>query len=110
MSSKEIVEFIVKVAGVLGILGVPSVTAIALWCVRHCMDVTKKLTILMKAVQASMRTNLLNDYNKFKAAGYIQQDDLDEWLNRYESYHALGQNGVLDRRKEELLTLPTTME
>lgn len=62
----------------------------------------------MQAQQADMRTKLLADYNRFKKQGYVEQEDLDEWENRYQAYHELGQNGVLDSRRADLMTLPTS--
>lgn len=64
----------------------------------------------MKAVQAQMRSELLQKYYKAKERGCISSEDLDDWENLYQSYHALGKNGVLDQRRKELFNLPTNLE
>lgn len=90
----------------MGMLGTPTLFAVLCWCV----SLYNKISILMKAVQAQMRRDLLKQYYDAKERGYISSDDLDEWINQYNSYHALGKNGVLDKRKDELLTMPTKLE
>jgi hypothetical protein len=37
--------------------------------------------------------------------GYIEDDDLDMWMAAYKAYHELGNNGVMDSRKEDLIKL-----
>lgn len=93
----------------LGLLGVPTTFGIAAYIVSAFKKYNKKINILMKAVQAQMRNNLLKEYYKAKAAGYISSDDLDDWENQYQSYHALGKNGVLDKRREELFSMPNKL-
>lgn len=91
----------------LGVLGIPSIFSIACFCVKACVSHSKKINILMKAQQAQMRTKLLELYHVYEAQGYVTDEQITDWLNQYESYHALGQNGVLDARKEYLLKLPS---
>ena len=62
----------------------------------------------MKAQQAQMRAQLLADYHSAMCDGFISEDDLQEWENQYQSYHELGQNGVLDVRREQLMQLPNS--
>lgn len=90
----------------MSLFGIPSIFAMTAWCVKTCIKYTKQIQILMKAQQAQMRAELLTKYRQYKQAGRISQEDLDEWENQYQSYHALGKNGVLDARREELFKLP----
>lgn len=94
----------------LALLGMPTIFGMICWCVKICKDYGKKQVIIMRAIQAQMRSELLQQYYSAKERGYISSEDLDEWENRYQSYHALGQNGVLDKRREELFKLPTSLE
>ena len=31
---------------------------------------------------------------------------MEDWENQYQAYHSLGENGILDSRRAELLKLP----
>lgn len=92
----------------MGIFGIPSIFSICVYCFAMVRKFSKRVTILMKAQQAQMRSQLLNDYHVYVNQGYISEDDLEDWDNRYQSYHELGQNGILDTRREQLLTLPNS--
>jgi hypothetical protein len=59
----------------------------------------------MNAQQKQMRRELTQDYHKYIDAGYIDDDDLDLWVESYKAYHELGQNGVMDKRKDDLIEL-----
>lgn len=90
----------------LSILGIPSIFSMTIWCVRKCTQYTKSLTILMKAQQAQMRSQLLDRYHYYMEDGWISEEHMEDWENQYQSYHALGENGVLDARREQLFQLP----
>lgn len=92
----------------LSIIGIPSVFAGTIWCIKKCRDFTKMLTILMNAEKAEMRKQLLDEYQVHKSLGYISERDLQEWENRWKCYHVLqGDNGILEERREYLLKLPS---
>lgn len=88
-------------------LGIPSVFAIVAYIAKIMLKLAKKITILMDAQQAQMRGQLLDKYHEYIKRGSITDMELTEWINQYNAYHSLGANGVLDKRKEELLNLPT---
>lgn len=92
------------------ILGLPSLFTIMCFVVGWLRSQGKKINILMKAIQSQMRSELLSDYYRFKSAGYISSDDLDDWENRYQAYHSLGKNGVLDKRRDELFSLKSNLD
>lgn len=91
----------------MAILGIPSIFAICASCFRICMKYTKQIKILMKAQQAQMRTKLLELYHYYINKGCISEEELEDWENQYQSYHELGENGIMDARREALLKLPT---
>ena len=90
----------------LSLIGLPSIFAIVVWCVRLCLSYAKQLDVLVKAQQAQ----LLEQYHKYMKRDYIAEEELEDWENQYQAYHLLGKNGVLDSRRENLLKLPSVPE
>lgn len=92
----------------LGVLGIPSIFAMTMYCIRECRKFTKQLNILHSAQKAQMRSQLLAQYYVMKERGFAWADEVTEWENGYSSYHELvGVNGVLDARRAEVLHMPT---
>lgn len=91
----------------ISLLGIPSIFAMTAWCIKSCVKFGSQLKILMEAIQAQMRKNLLDDYHFYEQQGWISDDDMKEWENQYQSYHALGKNGILDSRRTKLMSLPS---
>ena len=91
----------------MAILGIPTIGSMTVWCIRACLKFSRELKIIMQAEQAHIRKSLLDDYHKFRQQGYLSEDDLEEWENRYQAYHELGANGVLDERRRYLMKLPS---
>lgn len=96
----------------LGILGIPTIFTMMSWCIKECKSFARKMDILQSAQKAQMRSQLLHQYYEYKdvvnGGGKIADCDVQEWINQYVAYHTLvGNNGVLDARKDDLLTFPT---
>jgi len=91
----------------LGIFGIPSIFAMSAWCIKSCLRYTKQLKVLASAQQAQMRSQLLYQYHKYMNSGWISEEHMEDWENQYQAYHCLGENGILDKRREELLGLPS---
>lgn len=49
----------------LGILGIPSIFSMCVWCIRSCLHYAKQLKILIKAQQAQMRSQLIEQYHQY---------------------------------------------
>jgi hypothetical protein len=94
-----------NIVNLMALIGIPSLFAIAGWFVKACFAFSHKIDILMNAQQKQMRRELTQDYHKYIDAGYIDDDDLDLWVESYKAYHELGQNGVMDKRKDDLIEL-----
>lgn len=94
----------------LGILGVPSIFTMTLWCIKSCIQYTRQLKVLAKAQQAQMRSQLLEQYHSYIKDGYISEEHMEDWENQYQAYHSLGENGILDSRRETLMKLPSIPE
>lgn len=101
-------EEIRNIVNLLALFGVPSLCACAGYFAKACIKFNKKQDILMNALQKMMRRDLTQDYHKYMAQGFIEDDDLDMWEASYQAYHALGINGVMDSRREDLIKLNST--
>ena len=91
----------------LGILGIPSIFTMTIWCIKSCIQYTRQLKVLAKAQQAQMRSQLLEQYHNYIKDGYISEEHMEDWENQYQAYHSLGENGILDNRRNTLLKLPS---
>ena len=100
--SEKIMELITW----LGALGIPSIFAMTVWCIKCCLQYTRQLKVLAKAQQAQMRSQLLELYHFYMDDGWISEEHMEDWENQYQAYHSLGENGILDSRRAELLKLP----
>lgn len=98
---------LVNIVTVLGLFGVPSVFAMTVHCVKCCREYSARLRTIMEAQQVQMRTKLIEQYKQYKKQGYILDDDLQDWMDQYDKYHTLGANGVLDKRREDLINMPS---
>ena len=98
---------VVKFVSWLGILGIPSIFTMTIWCIKSCIHYTKQLKVLAKAQQAQMRSQLLEQYHSYIKDGYISEEHMEDWENQYQAYHSLGENGILDSRRETLMKLPS---
>lgn len=94
-----------NIASVMALFGVPSLFALVSYFVKACIKFSKKIDILMNAQQKQMRRELQMDYHKYMDAGFIDDDDLDLWNQGYLAYHALGENGIMDSRRADLIKL-----
>lgn len=90
---------------VMAIIGIPSLFTMVAFICRNLFKLGKKMAILMDAQQKQMRRDLTLDYHKYMDAGHIDDDDLDMWEQAYQAYHALGENGIMDARRQELIHL-----
>lgn len=98
----RIIDFVT----LLGILGIPTIFSMSIWCIKSCSQFATQLKILMESQQAQMRAALIKDYKFYIKQGWIDIDDLDEWENSYQKYHLLASNGVMDSKRLELMKLP----
>ena len=101
-------EHLRVVASWLAVLGVPSIFTMIFGIIAAIRKQIKCIEILQKAQKAQMRSQLIRQYEDYMEKGYIEQIYLDDWMNQYKAYHDLvGDNAVLEARKEDLINLPT---
>ena len=100
-------ETLRMVASWLAVLGVPSIFTMIAGMIVAIRKLVRHIDILQKAQKAQMRSQMLNQYENYITDGYIENIYLDDWMNQYKAYHELmGDNDVLDARKDELIRLP----
>lgn len=102
-------ESLRNIVNILALIGVPSLCTCALFFVKACIKFSNKIDVLMNAQQKQMRRDLTQDYHKYMAQGFIDDDDLDMWEAQYQAYHSLGINGVMDSRREDLIHLNSNL-
>lgn len=58
-------------------------------------------------LQALLRAQLINDWNKCSEKGYAHIYERENFENCWKQYHSLGANGVMDDIHERFFELPT---
>lgn len=97
-----------SIVAVLGVFGIPSIFAMTTYCIKECRKFTHQLEILHSAQKAQMRSQLLEQYYVIIDRGWVWDTELTEWINQYKAYHELvGENEILDARKDELKKFPS---
>lgn len=69
-----------------------------------------KTNAVCKGVQALLRSQLYDAYDKYTDRGYAPIYAKENFLNMYEQYHCLGANGVMDKYKETFMELPDKLK
>ena len=90
---------------IMAIVGIPSLFTMVVFITKTIYKLSKKISILMDAQQKQMRRELTNDYHEYMDRGSINDDELDLWEAGYQAYHALGENGIMDSRRADLIVL-----
>lgn len=101
-------ESIKEIVSWLGIFGIPSIFVMSTCCIKACFNFRKQILILIESQQSQMRRDLLVDYKTYTDQGWVDEEDLKIWEDNYQKYHSLGKNGIMDKRRETLLNLPTS--
>jgi len=94
-----------QILDVMAIIGFPTLFACVVWIAKKMLQFGRRMEILMNAQQKQMRRELTMDYHKYIEQGHIDDDDLDMWEQSYQAYHALGENGIMDSRRSDLIRL-----
>ena len=63
--------------------------------------------IMRKGVQALLRNDLYELYDKCMSVGFATIDQKNNFENLYIQYHALGKNGVMDALYNDFMKLPS---
>lgn len=66
----------------------------------------ESIKVLKAGEQASLRNDLLALHEKCIEKKFATISEKDNFENMYQSYHALGKNGVMNNNREEMMKLP----
>lgn len=88
----------------LCLLGIPTLTASL---VGFVITQIKSVKALKKGVQALLRTQMINDYNKWYDRGYAPVWARQNFGNMWAQYDALGDDGIMEDLKNKFLALST---
>ena len=88
----------------LCLFGVPSLIAAAFGYLRSTIKANRSLKA---GLQALLRAQMINDYNKWSDRGYAPIYARQNFENCWKQYHGLGANGVMDDIHNKFLDLPT---
>ena len=87
----------------LCILGVPSLSAMLIGMI---VGQFKAVRALKRGVQALLRAQMINDYNKWSERAYAPLYARQNFENLWVQYEALGENGVMEDLHTKFLKLP----
>lgn len=68
---------------------------------------SKQNKALKLGLQALLRAQMVNDYNKWSAKGYAPIYARENFENCWKQYETLGENGVMNDIHTKFLALPT---
>lgn len=88
----------------LCLLGIPSLIATIISIIIGQLRAVKALKL---GVQALLRAQMINDYNKWSERGYAPLYARQNFENLWIQYEALGENGVIGDLHARFLQLPT---
>lgn len=83
------------------------VAAVVGWIVAMVRKDRADRKAMKLALQAILRRDMIEDYNKWNERGYAPIYAKQSFENCWEQYHSLGVNGVMDGIHKEFLELPT---
>ena len=89
-------------------LGLDAVVGAAIgWIVAMIRKDRAERRDLKEGLQALLRRDMIEDYNKWEERGYAPIYVRQSFENCWTHYHALGANGVMDDIHDKFLRLPT---
>lgn len=93
---------------VLSLLSVSSITsAIIGGLISKLIQYRTQNKALKLGIQALLRAQMINDYNKWSSKGYAPIYARENFENCWTQYEALGENGVMNDIHKKFLALPT---
>lgn len=69
-------------------------------------DIKLMIEILKKSMQSILRHELYEMYYKFMKKGFATSEEKQDFENLWNNYHNLGKNGVMDKYRDKVLSLP----
>ena len=90
------------------LIGLPSIISAVIVALVRWASINIKSVKL--GVQALLRAQMINDYNKYSAKGYAPIYAKDGFESCWQQYHNLGANGVMDDLHAKFMALPNKSE
>lgn len=93
---------------VMAVLGLPSIGSILVWTHKKVDKQHEKTESIKKGLQALLRSQMINDYNRWLEKGFAPIYARDSFENCWSQYHNLGANGVMNDIHDKFTRLPTS--
>lgn len=92
---------------ILSLLGIGSLSAsFIIYLVTIARGTTKRVKALCLGVQAVLRAQMIDMYNKYSEMGYAPIYAKQNFENCWINYEALGANGVMSNIRTQFMNLP----
>ncbi len=97
------------IVDILKLFGVPTALfgALMAYCVSKFKIYSTEQKAIKSGMQAMLRSDLINMYNKYKDIKKVPLYVKDNFENVWQNYHNLGANGVMDGIHEEFMSWET---
>lgn len=96
---------------IISLIGIPSLSTICGWLYHRQKRIGEKnkseIQALKLGVQALLRSQMINDYNKWTDKGYAPIYARENFENCWIQYETLGENGVMEDIHNKFMLLPT---
>lgn len=92
---------------IICLIGIPSLSSVIIYLYKRIKENDSKTTAVRLGIQALLRSQMINDYNKWNHEGYAPIYARENFENCWEQYHNLGANGVMNDIHEKFMNLPT---
>lgn len=74
--------------------------------IRDLESIKDDVILVKTGVQVNCRSDLEDLADKADKQGFMSAYDKQRFENTYKSYHALGENGVMDAKRDRILAMP----
>jgi len=74
--------------------------------IRDLESIKKDVTLVKKGVQTTCRNDLEDLADKAEKQKFLSAYDKQRFESSYQSYHSLGENGVMDAKRDRVLAMP----
>lgn len=96
---------------ILSLLSVSSISSAVIgFLLSKLVAAHKQNQALKLGIQALLRAQMINDYNKWTAKGYAPIYARENFENCWVQYESLGENGVMNDIHSKFLALPTEVQ
>lgn len=73
--------------------------------IQSIKELKEDMNLTKTANQRLLRDRLVQAYKYHARNGFCSNEDKELWEEMYQAYHSLGKNGVMDKKREILLSM-----